>query len=271
MFLKQCTLALALVSLAVLSLGAPVRAQSESGDETIRGTIASVDGTTVYVHDERGFVDTVKLHDGTIINPTGITLTSGQSVEIHGRTDGHVFSANEIDTPYQEDAGPPPPDESPAYDDEAAPVYVAPYPYYSYYPAYALAYPAYLSLGFGFGCCFGGAYFGHGWYGPGWYGHGYYGHGYYGHGYYGPGYYGRGYYGRGSYGHTYMSGHTMPGYRSTTGYGYRSSLGSSRASTYGGTYRSAIGGYRSSAGGYHGSSVGSAHASSGGSHGGGHR
>jgi len=276
MFMKK---ALALVGLTGL-LALPIAAQAQSAadgsqDEVIHGTIASLEGQyTIYVHDQRGFVDTVRLHDGTIINPTGLTLEPGQSVEIHGRTDGHVFDANEIDTPYNVDADT---GDSAGYSTDdvppPAPVYVAPYPYYSYYPAYAIAYPAFVSLGFGFGwgCCYGG----------------YYG-GFFGHGYYGAGYYGHGYYGR-FYNHV----GPLSGYRAFTGtarssgsYTGRSSTyygGYSRSSGYAGAYRAPTAGYRSSgasgyrssgsgyrgvsAGGYRGgSSAGSARGGGGGGH-----
>ena len=71
-------------------------------DETIHGTVASVNGpTSIMVRDARGFTDNVTLHRGTIINPTGLMLEPGQTVTILGETQGRTFSANEIDTPYQ--------------------------------------------------------------------------------------------------------------------------------------------------------------------------
>lgn len=54
----------------------------------------------MYVHDVRGYLDTVTLHKGTIINPTGIRLEPGFSVTIVGRPSGSVFVADVIDTPY---------------------------------------------------------------------------------------------------------------------------------------------------------------------------
>jgi hypothetical protein len=222
-------------TIAAFALPVAVQAQPvpqyASTEQQIRGTVASIgDKYTVYVRDERGYVDTVRLHDGTIINPTGLTLASGQSVTIMGRADGKAFDANEIDTPYSVDDG----------GGDYAAIDVAPYAYESYYPAYALSYPAFVSLGFGFGG-----------------GYGYYGGGYYGHG----GYYGRGYYGHGGY---YGNGYNH------AGYGSRYPLG--------GSYRGSVGGYRSNAnGGYHGATSSgfragassSAHFSGGGFHGGG--
>ena len=90
-----------------------------SGEETIRGRIDAIPGKyQVEVRDDRGYIDNVALHDGTIINPTGITLAPGMRVTIYGTARGHEFVANQIDTPYHQ---------SYAY---AYPVY--PYPYYAY-------------------------------------------------------------------------------------------------------------------------------------------
>lgn len=112
-------------------------------DETIRGTVAAINGQySIAVRDERGYVDNVSLHQGTIINPTGLTLAPGESVSILGHADGKTFVANEIDTPYTSLA--------------AVPVYPA-YGYPAYgYPAYGYGYPAYhvglrFGRGFGFG------------------------------------------------------------------------------------------------------------------------
>jgi hypothetical protein len=72
-----------------------------AGTDTIRGTIASVNSKyNISVRDERGFIDNVTLHDGTIINPTGLTLAPGQTVTIEGTANGPTLIANEIDTPY---------------------------------------------------------------------------------------------------------------------------------------------------------------------------
>jgi hypothetical protein len=78
-----------------------------AGTDTIRGTIASVNGKyNISVRDERGFIDNVTLHDGTIINPTGLTLAPGQAVTIDGTANGPTLIANEIDTPYSDYAYP---------------------------------------------------------------------------------------------------------------------------------------------------------------------
>jgi hypothetical protein len=99
-------------AVAIIGLVSPLTAQAQdlpsyarppagSYDQTIRGRIQSVDGTFhITVLDERGFVDSVQLHQGTIINPTGLTLAPGMSVTIIGYNSGPSFDANEIDAPY---------------------------------------------------------------------------------------------------------------------------------------------------------------------------
>lgn len=120
------------------------RSSTVPGDETIHGRIASFDGAyNLQVSDDRGYVDNVQLQQGTIINPTGIRLTTGMSVTIHGVNRGSVFAANEIDTPYQSYGatyGP-------------VPVYgslIYPYPYPYPYPVYSYPYGPQFGIGFGF-------------------------------------------------------------------------------------------------------------------------
>jgi len=77
-------------------------------DQQIQGTVASINGTwNITVDDASGYADSVDLHQGTIINPTGLTLEPGMSVTVDGYADGPNFDAMEIDTPYQYD-GPAP-------------------------------------------------------------------------------------------------------------------------------------------------------------------
>ena len=93
-----------LAPLAAEAQGVPSYAQptsSYAGDENIHGRIATFDGGfNLTVRDERGFVDNVHMHQGTIINPTGITLEAGMVVSILGYNAGSYLEANEIDTPY---------------------------------------------------------------------------------------------------------------------------------------------------------------------------
>jgi hypothetical protein len=71
------------------------------GDAQIRGRIVNFDGGySLQVRDDKGYVDSVQLHPGTIINPTGITLAPGMVVSVLGYNAGSSFDANEVDTPY---------------------------------------------------------------------------------------------------------------------------------------------------------------------------
>jgi hypothetical protein len=104
-----------------------------TGEESIRGRIASIDGKYhLQLRDDRGFIDNVSLHDGTIINPTGLRLSPGQTVTVLGHNSGKTFEANEIDTPYANYGY------APAY------AYGYPYGYYGYpynvYPAFGLGF-----------------------------------------------------------------------------------------------------------------------------------
>jgi hypothetical protein len=76
--------------------------QQYSDDQNLHGRVTGFDGGyNLSVRDERGYVDNVQLHPGTIINPTGLTLAPGMVVSVLGYNAGSYFSANEIDTPYQ--------------------------------------------------------------------------------------------------------------------------------------------------------------------------
>jgi len=91
--------------LAAQAQGMPSYAQGQpsyaSGEENVHGRIVAFDGMyNVRVRDERGFVDNVQMHQGTIINPTGLTLEPGMIVSILGYNAGGYLAANEIDTPY---------------------------------------------------------------------------------------------------------------------------------------------------------------------------
>lgn len=95
-----------MAAFAAALLVAPGIAQAQPSyarpaDESIHGRIVSFDGAyNLQVRDDRGFVDNVSLHQGTIINPTGLTLQPGMIVSIAGVNAGSTFAANEIDTPY---------------------------------------------------------------------------------------------------------------------------------------------------------------------------
>ena len=75
--------------------------QQTSAYQNIHGRIASFyGGYNLTVRDERGYIDNVRMHPGTIINPPGLTLAPGMVVSVLGYNAGSYFSANEIDTPY---------------------------------------------------------------------------------------------------------------------------------------------------------------------------
>ena len=77
------------------------RSSNLNGEETIKGRVISFDGKySLQVNDDRGFIDAVELHQGTVINPTGLELHPGMAVTILGYNRGRTFAANEVDTPY---------------------------------------------------------------------------------------------------------------------------------------------------------------------------
>lgn len=116
----------------VPSYAAPAQ---QSQDETIQGRIESVDDAFhITVRDDRGFIDRVALHQGTIIVPRGLALAVGMSVTIVGVNAGTYFEANEIDTPYAYDGAAPPP----AYYGDGY-----------WYPGYAYGYGPAFCLGLG--------------------------------------------------------------------------------------------------------------------------
>jgi hypothetical protein len=130
LFAALAALAL-LMPVAAAAQDMPSYAQPVQGpqDEQIHGRIATFDGAySLTVRDERGFIDNVQLHNGTIINPTGLTLAPGMTVSILGYNAGNFFAANEVDTPYTYVGGVP---------------YYAGHPWFYYGPA--------ISLGFFFG------------------------------------------------------------------------------------------------------------------------
>ena len=81
--------------------GPPPTYATPIAGETISGHITAVTGKySLQVRDARGFIDNVMLHQGTIINPRGLTLGAGMQVTINGSNAGSVFTANQIDAPY---------------------------------------------------------------------------------------------------------------------------------------------------------------------------
>jgi hypothetical protein len=166
--------------------GIPSYAQPapDAQDQQIQGRLVSIGGKyNLRVRDQAGYVDNVEMHQGTIINPTGLTLSPGMTVSIDGYNAGSYFVANEIDTPYD------------FYDGV---------PYYDGYPWWHWG--AGVSLGFYFGR--GGWWQNYGAYdmrgGIRVYNHGFVGHvragGFYGGGFHGGGFHGGGFHGGGFHG-----------------------------------------------------------------------
>jgi hypothetical protein len=134
--LGAAILAAALITPAIAS-AQDIPAYAAPADQHVQGTIASINGTwNLTVNDTNGYSDSVELHQGTIINPTGLTLEPGMNVSIAGYPDGSNFDATEIDTPYHY-AGPPP-----------AAVYYGPG---AWYPGYAYGWGPSFSLVFNLG------------------------------------------------------------------------------------------------------------------------
>lgn len=102
--MRFATLLVTLAIVLPLAAGAqnpPSYAQPAGGDAQIRGRVLAFDGHySLQVRDDQGYTDNVQLHDGTIINPTGLRLAAGMVVSILGYNAGPYFAANEIDTPY---------------------------------------------------------------------------------------------------------------------------------------------------------------------------
>jgi hypothetical protein len=120
--------AAAAAALIVAPIAVPVAASAQtppsyatpSREQSIHGIVAWMDGKyTLKVRDRAGYLDNVLLHQGTVINPTGIPLRNGMRVTVYGYNAGPSFNANEIDV-------------------DVPPVVIAPGP------------PVHIGLGFGF-------------------------------------------------------------------------------------------------------------------------
>ena len=123
---KKLLVALGLASAALIL---PLTASAAPQDQQIHGRVVSFNHAySLQVRDNKGYIDNVQLHPGTIINPTGLTLADGMIVSIDGYSAGSYFVANEINTPYTFYGGVP---------------YYSGHPWYYYGPS--------VSLGFFFG------------------------------------------------------------------------------------------------------------------------
>ena len=108
------TTGLLALAMAALPLSAPAQSQTE----TITGKIASIDDAdNISVNDDRGFIDSVRLQQNTVINPPRTSLQPGMIVRITGAARGNVFAANQIDISVPAQAQPVPP----PYRDQPAP------------------------------------------------------------------------------------------------------------------------------------------------------
>jgi hypothetical protein len=106
------TLALTLamtVLYTLFLLSSPVSAQERPSyalpqvqpQNVVRGVYWSqVDKYHIYVKDVNGYIDSIELYQGTVINPTGITLVPGMALVIYGEARDRVFFAHQIDTIY---------------------------------------------------------------------------------------------------------------------------------------------------------------------------
>ena len=67
---------------------------------TLCALVSSIDGKYgLTVRDERGALESVTLHQGTIIDPTGFELKAGTPVYIVGSIVRGTFDADRIETP----------------------------------------------------------------------------------------------------------------------------------------------------------------------------
>jgi hypothetical protein len=96
-------------ALIIAALVLPVAARADmsnsaarSSEQTIHGTIDSIDGKYVFtMRDGRAGLEGVTMHRGTIINPIGLQLKPGMRVAISGHAAGGRFDADEIDAPIE--------------------------------------------------------------------------------------------------------------------------------------------------------------------------
>ncbi len=80
---------------------APAASGAAAAAEEISGRIDAIAGRyTLRVRDDRGYLDSVTLHRGTIIVPSGLTLKPGMLVRISGTSAGATFAADVVKTPY---------------------------------------------------------------------------------------------------------------------------------------------------------------------------
>lgn len=82
----------------------PIRSMQNAltGELTFHGAITSVNGKYgLTVRDDQGGTETVALHQGTVINPTGLQLMPGMQVTFTGHPDSGTFDVNQMDAPVR--------------------------------------------------------------------------------------------------------------------------------------------------------------------------
>src|ERR1700756_1626586 len=95
-------LTIAALALPLAAHAAPNSYAIRAEEQTLHGTIASIEGKFgLTVRDDRADVDQVRLHPGTVIEPTGLRLQPGMQVTITGSPDGKAFNANTIVAPAE--------------------------------------------------------------------------------------------------------------------------------------------------------------------------
>jgi hypothetical protein len=96
-------------ALMASALALPIAARADTNtyavptaEQTIHCVITSINGKYgLTVRDDRAETDSVMLHKGSVINPTGLQLTPAMQVTITGHPDSNTFDVNEIDAPVQ--------------------------------------------------------------------------------------------------------------------------------------------------------------------------
>lgn len=95
------------LALATFALPAVARADTsadptQSSGDKLFGVVSAVNGKySLTVRNDRGGFQSVTLHQGTVINPTGLRLEPQTIVVIRGHENGGSFDADEIDAPVE--------------------------------------------------------------------------------------------------------------------------------------------------------------------------
>jgi hypothetical protein len=118
----NATIPAVLLSFAIAVLPLAALAQSDGQPETLGGNIASIDASgNMDLNDDRGYIDSVRLGQGTVVNPPGVQLAPGMVIRVRGVNRGNVFAATEIDIAQQSLPQQAPPQLAPQPMDQDAP------------------------------------------------------------------------------------------------------------------------------------------------------